>query len=149
MNCSTARPPCPSPSPGVHSNSHPLSRWCHPAISFSVIPFSSCRQSLPAYLVIKWWLILFNNILHVKCYLIFICIYFCSCLYFLKKIYVGQISMTKFIKYFLSTYIIWSLNLSNFSNHCRKTVNRIYKKKKKRTILDVIICVSWKSENTH
>ena len=43
-----ARPPCPSPTPGVHSNSCPLSRWCHPAISSSVIPFSSCRQSLPA-----------------------------------------------------------------------------------------------------
>ena len=43
-----ARPPCPSPSPGVHSNSHSWSRWCHPAISFSVIPFSSCPQSLPA-----------------------------------------------------------------------------------------------------
>ena len=42
------RPPCPSPSPGVHSNSCPLSRWCHPAISSSVIPFSSCSQSLPA-----------------------------------------------------------------------------------------------------
>ena len=42
------RPPCPSPSPGVHSNSHPSSHWCHPAISFSVIPFSSCPQSLPA-----------------------------------------------------------------------------------------------------
>ena len=36
------RPPCPSPTPGVHSNSCPLSRWCHPAISSSVIPFSSC-----------------------------------------------------------------------------------------------------------
>ena len=43
-----ARPPCPSPSPGVHSNSCPLSRWCHPAILSSVIPFSSCPQSLPA-----------------------------------------------------------------------------------------------------
>ena len=43
-----ARPPCPSPSPGVHSNSGPSSRWCHPAISSSVIPFSSCPQSLPA-----------------------------------------------------------------------------------------------------
>jgi len=42
------RPPCPSPPPGVHSNSRPLSRWCHPAISSSVIPFSSCPQSLPA-----------------------------------------------------------------------------------------------------
>ena len=42
------RPPCASPSPGVHSNSCPLSRWCHPAISSSVIPFSSCLQSLPA-----------------------------------------------------------------------------------------------------
>ena len=43
-----ARPPCPSPTPGVHSNPCPLSRWCHPAISSSVVPFSSCPQSLPA-----------------------------------------------------------------------------------------------------
>ena len=43
-----ARPPCPSPSPGVHSDSHPSSPWCHPAISSSVVPFSSCPQSLPA-----------------------------------------------------------------------------------------------------
>ena len=43
-----ARPPCPSPTPGVHSDSHPSSRWCHPAISSSVVPFSSCLQSLPA-----------------------------------------------------------------------------------------------------
>ena len=43
-----ARPPCLSPSPGVHSNSHPSSRWCHPAISSSIIPFFSCPQSLPA-----------------------------------------------------------------------------------------------------
>ena len=43
-----SRPPCPSPSPGVHSNSRPLSRWCHPTISSSVIPFSSCPQSFPA-----------------------------------------------------------------------------------------------------
>ena len=42
------RPPCPSPTPGVHSNSHPSSRWCHPAISSSVVPMSSCPQSLPA-----------------------------------------------------------------------------------------------------
>ena len=43
-----ARPPCPSPSPGVHSDSHPSSPWCHPAFSSSVVPFSSCPQSLPA-----------------------------------------------------------------------------------------------------
>ena len=43
-----ARPPCPSPSPGVHSDSSPSSQWCYPAISSSVIPFSSCPQSLPA-----------------------------------------------------------------------------------------------------
>ena len=43
-----ARPPSPSPTPGVHSNSCPSSRWCHPAISSSVFPFSSCPQSLPA-----------------------------------------------------------------------------------------------------
>ena len=42
-----ARSPCPSPTPRVHSNSCPLSRWCHPAISSSVVPFSSCPQSLP------------------------------------------------------------------------------------------------------
>ena len=42
------RPPRPSPTPGVHANSRPSSRWCHPAISSSVVPFSSCPQSLPA-----------------------------------------------------------------------------------------------------
>ena len=42
------RPPCPSPTPGVHSNPHPSSRWCHPTISSSVVPFSSCPQSFPA-----------------------------------------------------------------------------------------------------
>ena len=43
-----SRPPCPSPTPGVHPNSCPLSRWCHPIISSSVVPFSSCPQSFPA-----------------------------------------------------------------------------------------------------
>ena len=43
-----ARPPCPSPTPGVYPNPCPLSQWCHPAISSSVVPFSSCPQSLPA-----------------------------------------------------------------------------------------------------
>ena len=43
-----ARPPCPSPTPGAHSDSCPSSWWCHPAISSSVVPFSSCPQSLPA-----------------------------------------------------------------------------------------------------
>ena len=42
-----ARPPCPSPTPGVHPNSCPSSQWCHPALSSSVVPFS-CLQSLPA-----------------------------------------------------------------------------------------------------
>ena len=42
------RPPCSSPTPGVHPNSYPLSQWCHPTISSSVIPFSSYPQSLPA-----------------------------------------------------------------------------------------------------
>ena len=40
-----ARPPCPSPTPGVHSNSRPSSQWCHPTISSSVVPFSSCLSS--------------------------------------------------------------------------------------------------------
>ena len=43
-----SRPPSPSPTPGVYSNSCPSSRWCHPDISSSVVPFSSCPQSLPA-----------------------------------------------------------------------------------------------------
>ena len=44
-----SRPPCPSPTPRVYSNSCPLSQWCHPAISSSVVPFSFCPQSLPAW----------------------------------------------------------------------------------------------------
>ena len=43
-----ARPPCPSPTPGVHPNPCPSSQWCHPAISSSIVPFSSCPQSFPA-----------------------------------------------------------------------------------------------------
>ena len=43
-----ARPPCPSPTPGVHSDSCPSSQWCHQAILSSIVPFSSCPQSLPA-----------------------------------------------------------------------------------------------------
>ena len=43
-----ARPPCPSPAPGVYPNSCPLSWWCHPTVSSSVIPFSSCAQFFPA-----------------------------------------------------------------------------------------------------
>ena len=46
LSSSSSRSPCPSPTPRVHSNSHPSSRWCHPAISSSVVPFSSCPQSL-------------------------------------------------------------------------------------------------------
>ena len=55
-----ARPPCPSPTPGVYSNSCPLSRWCHPTISSSVVPFSSCLQSSirvfsnKSFLHIRW-----------------------------------------------------------------------------------------------
>ena len=49
-----ARPSCPSPTPGVYSNSRPLSRWCHPAISSSVVLFSSCPQSLPASGSFQW-----------------------------------------------------------------------------------------------
>ena len=56
-----ARPPCPSPTPRVYSNSCPLSQWCHPTISSSIVPFSSCPQSFPAsvssnvsVLLIRW-----------------------------------------------------------------------------------------------
>ena len=48
------RPPCPSPTPGVHPNPCPFSQWCHPTISSSVIPFSSCPQSFPASGSFKW-----------------------------------------------------------------------------------------------
>ena len=48
------RPPCPSPAPGVYTNSCPSSRWCHPAISSSVVPFSSCPQALPASGFFQW-----------------------------------------------------------------------------------------------
>ena len=50
------RLPCPSPTPGTYSKSCPLSRWCHPTISFSVIAYSSCLQSFPAsgFLHIRW-----------------------------------------------------------------------------------------------
>ena len=48
MDCSMPGFPCPSPTRGVYSNSCPLSWWCHPTISSSVIPFSSCLQSFPA-----------------------------------------------------------------------------------------------------
>ena len=48
-----SRPPCPSPTPGVYSNSCPLSQWCHPAISSSVIPFSSCPQLIIRQMQIK------------------------------------------------------------------------------------------------
>ena len=56
-----ARPPCPSPTPGAYSNSCPLSQWCHPTISSSVIPFSSCLQSFPSIRV-------FSNetVLHIR-----------------------------------------------------------------------------------
>ena len=47
------RPPCPSLTPGVYPNSHPLSRWCHPTISSSVDPFSFCPQSFPAIRVLS------------------------------------------------------------------------------------------------
>ena len=49
-----ARSPCPSPTPGVHSNSCPSSQSCHLAISSSVVPFSSCPQSLPASGFLQW-----------------------------------------------------------------------------------------------
>ena len=48
MDCSTPDLPCPSPTLGAYSNSCPLSRWCHPTISSSFVPFSSCLQSFPA-----------------------------------------------------------------------------------------------------
>ena len=49
-----ARPPCPSPTPWAHSDSRPLSQWCHPANSSSVVPFSSCPKSLPASEFFQW-----------------------------------------------------------------------------------------------
>ena len=58
-----SRPPCPSSTSGVYSNSCPLSQWCHPTISASVAPFSSCLQSFPAsgsfpsQVASEWWLV--------------------------------------------------------------------------------------------
>ena len=49
-----ARPPCPSPTPGVHWDSRPLSQWCHPAISSSVIPFSSCPHPSQHQSLFQW-----------------------------------------------------------------------------------------------
>ena len=49
-----ARPPCPSPTPGVHSNSGPSSRWCHPAISSSVVPFSFCPNPSQHQGLFQW-----------------------------------------------------------------------------------------------
>ena len=49
-----ARPPCPSPTPGVHPNPCPLSQWCHPTISSSVVPLSSCPQSFQHQCHFKW-----------------------------------------------------------------------------------------------
>ena len=49
-----ARPPCPSPTPRIYWNSCPSSQWCHPAISSSVVPFSSCPQSLPYQGLFQW-----------------------------------------------------------------------------------------------
>ena len=49
-----ARPPCPSPTPGIHSDSRPSSPWCHPAISSSVVPFSSCPQSSQHQSLFQW-----------------------------------------------------------------------------------------------
>ena len=48
------RPPCPSPTPGVHQNSCALNWWCYPAISSSAVPFSSCPQSLPTSRFFQW-----------------------------------------------------------------------------------------------
>ena len=56
-----ARLPCPSPTPGVHADSRPSSQWFHPAISSSVVPFSSCLQSFPAL-----WLFSNESDLHIK-----------------------------------------------------------------------------------
>ena len=49
-----ANPPCPSPTPGVHSDSCPSSKWCHPAISSSVIPFSSCPNPFQHQSIFQW-----------------------------------------------------------------------------------------------
>ena len=86
------RPPCPSPTPGVHSNSHPLSRWCHPAISSSVVPFSSCLQSLPASESFKWCFI--YMMVYIWC-----SIHIYNILYIVKSISIhqqGKISKTYF-----------------------------------------------------
>ena len=69
-----ARPPCPSPTPRVHPNLCPSSQWCHPTISSSVVPFSSCPQSFPASGLSATY--------KIKCW---VCSLFCL---FLKYIYI-------------------------------------------------------------
>ena len=73
-----ARPPCPSPAPGVYPNSCPLSGWCHPTLSSSVIPFSSCSQSFPAsgYFPMCLLFIFVGQSIGASASLVIICKYF-------------------------------------------------------------------------
>ena len=59
-----ARLPCPSPTPGVHPNSRPSSWWCHPAISSSIIPFSSCPHRCNVYSIFSTWFVVFSLLLY-------------------------------------------------------------------------------------
>ena len=98
-----ARAPCPSPTPGVHSKSRPSSLWCHPAISSSVIPFSSCPRSLPASesfpisQLSAWggWIYVFVSFLKLSSddilfYLIFHLFYF-TCLFRLCRVFAAHV----------------------------------------------------------
>ena len=67
------RPPCPSPTPRVYSNSCPLSQWCHPTISSSVTPFSSCPQSLPVGLLMSLQMAQFHSFLWLSNIPLYIC----------------------------------------------------------------------------
>ena len=81
-----ARPPCPSPAPGVHSKSCPSSRWCRPTISSSVVHFSSHLQSFPAsgFFQMSQFFTLFILLLKIVCFLLGIFIS-SSCVQFLLR----------------------------------------------------------------
>ena len=122
-----ARPPCQSPTPGVHSNSRPSSQRCHPAISSSVVPFSSCPQSLPAsesFPMSQLFRTYFYpnmrvckvNILrksHLSNYM-FLCLIKHMFLKFNKNLGTWGILITPFISQFVinSTHVVWGFLVS-------------------------------------
>ena len=100
------RPPCPSPTPGVHSDSCPSSQWCHSAISSFVVPFSSCPQSLPASEFFQW-VNSSHEVAKVLKSLFLFCFSYCSSQYKSRTQYQSVCVQTfSFIKLFATLWII-------------------------------------------